>query len=127
MTFYPYEKRGGGGGKGFSHPEGGGGGRKGFVDPNGGGGGGAQPSLDLRLMTSPYRLIEPMAQYRNCCNSMYSKGPAPPLSLIKDTHQRSKNAKKGVLLGVLRMCSKLKKRVFFQQKFCDFLKIGALC
>ena len=50
----------------------------------------------------------------------------PPNPLLKDTHQRSKNAKIGVLLGILRMSSKLKKGLFFSKKSAIFRNRGTL-
>ena len=58
------------------------------------------------------------AKYRQALDVV---SPGPPLFLLNDTHQRSKNAKKGVLLGILRMSLKLKKKgVVFQHKLLDF-------
>ena len=46
--------------------------------------------------------------------------PAPPLSMLDDTHQRSKIAKKGVILNKLRRSLKMKKRVGFACKISRF-------
>ena len=48
--------------------------------------------------------------------------PAPPLIMLQDTHQRSKNAKKGVPLSQLRRSLKMEKRVLFSMKNSRFLK-----
>ena len=50
--------------------------------------------------------------------------PAPPFSMLCGTHQRSKNAKIGVLLDILRRSLILEKRVLFECQSSRFSKIG---